>query len=129
MPVRPCLEPGCPNYVRDARSKGRCDEHYRALERNRSRSRREDAKQRNRLYARKKWRMTRRRKLYETPLCELEFDGCLGIASEVHHRVPLEQGGAPYHPANLVSACKPCHSAETRREQRGRAVRRDLAGR
>jgi 5-methylcytosine-specific restriction enzyme A len=120
MPVRLCMESRCPNVVRDAGSKGRCDFHYRQLERERSRVRREDAKARNRFYARKRWAMTRKHKLYLDPLCELEHPGCLRIASEVHHRILLEAGGDEYALENLVSTCKPCHSRETRREVRGR---------
>jgi 5-methylcytosine-specific restriction protein A len=68
------------------------------------------------MYARKRWATTRKAKLFANPLCELEHPGCLGIASEVHHRVAMEDGGAEYALENLVSTCKPCHSRETRRE-------------
>jgi hypothetical protein len=36
----------------------------------------------------------------------------------------MDDGGAKYDMANLVSACKPCHARETRGEvlQRGRAA-------
>jgi 5-methylcytosine-specific restriction enzyme A len=73
------------------------------------------------MYARKRWALTRRAKLFANPLCELEHPGCLGIASKVHHRVAMEDGGADYDLDNLVSTCKPCHSRETRREQTMRA--------
>jgi 5-methylcytosine-specific restriction protein A len=114
-----CAEPRCPN---PPTSRGRCDEHRRAKERERSRVRREATRERNRFYARKKWAMVRRRKLFNDPLCELRHPGCLGLASEVHHRIAMEDGGAEYDLDNLVSVCKPCHSRETRREQvtRGR---------
>ncbi|MGH3340572.1 MAG: HNH endonuclease signature motif containing protein [Propionibacteriaceae bacterium] len=39
------------------------------------------------------------------------------MASEVHHRTAMEDGGAAYDFDNLLSTCKPCHSRETRREQ------------
>ncbi len=68
------------------------------------------------MYARKRWGMFRRQKLYLNPLCELEHDGCRGIANEVHHKVAMEDGGAPYALDNVVSTCRPCHSRETRRE-------------
>jgi 5-methylcytosine-specific restriction protein A len=115
-PTRLCLEPGCPN---PATSKGRCDEHRKAKERQRSRVRRADGIERNRFYARKHWTIVRRHQLFEHPLCQINGPGCLGIASEVHHRVAMEAGGAPYDPANLASTCKPCHSRETMNEQRG----------
>ena len=108
MPVRLCMESRCPNV---ATGRGRCDFHRKQLERERSRSRRQDAIERNRFYARKRWAMTRRHKLFLNPLCELEHSGCLRIASEVHHRIPLEDGGAEYELDNLVSTCKPVIAA------------------
>jgi 5-methylcytosine-specific restriction protein A len=117
-PTRLCPEPRCPN---PATARGRCDDHRKEQERHRSRARRADTRERNRMYTRKKWAMTRRAKLFANPLCELEHPGCLGIASEVHHRIAMEVGGARYDLSNLVSTCKPCHSRETRREQTTRA--------
>jgi 5-methylcytosine-specific restriction enzyme A len=122
MPIRLCMEPRCPNPVRDAGSKGRCELHYRQLERERGRARRADARERNRFYARKRWAMTRRHKLYLNPLCELGHPGCLRIANEVHHRQAMENGGDEYAIDNLISVCKPCHSRETRHEQGRRRV-------
>lgn len=114
MATRLCAEPRCPN---PATGRGRCDAHRKTNERHRSRVRREDARERNRFYARKRWAVTRNHKLFLAPLCELQHPGCEGIASEVHHRIAMEDGGAEYTLDNLVSACKPCHSRETRREQ------------
>jgi 5-methylcytosine-specific restriction endonuclease McrA len=68
------------------------------------------------LYSKKRWKITRAKQLFRQTLCELQHPGCLGIANEVHHRVPIREGGEVYALANLVSACKPCHSVETRRE-------------
>jgi 5-methylcytosine-specific restriction protein A len=112
---RICREPGCPN---PAGKRGLCDDHRRAYERERSRARRgSDAAERNRFYARKRWRLTARRKRFDNPLCER----CGNVATEVHHNPPLAQllarGLNPYSPDYLVSLCRPCHSAETRREQ------------
>ena len=110
MPQRLCLEARCSNV---ATARGRCDEHRKAQERNRSRVRREEARERNRMYARKRWAMVRRHKLYLNPIREL----CnRTFANEVHHKIAMEDGGAPYDLDNLVSTCKPCHSRETRRE-------------
>jgi 5-methylcytosine-specific restriction protein A len=117
VPHRLCLEVRCP---RPATAKGRCDEHRKAQERERSRVRRAEGVERNRFYARKHWRMVRKAKLFANPLCELEHPGCLGIASEVHHRVAMEDGGSEYGMENLISACKPCHSRVTMAEQRQR---------
>ena len=118
MPIRLCLEAGCPN---PAAGRGRCDFHRKALERDRSRVRREEGRARNRMYASKRWAMFRRHKLFLNPLCELEHPGCRGLANEVHHKVALEDGGAAYALDNLISTCKPCHSRETRLEQLARA--------
>jgi 5-methylcytosine-specific restriction endonuclease McrA len=56
------------------------------------------------------------------PVCE-RCDRVL--ATEVHHdpplRVLLETGRNPYAMDVLVALCKPCHSAETLREQRAGA--------
>jgi 5-methylcytosine-specific restriction endonuclease McrA len=103
-----CIE--LPNAVT---GRGRCDEHRTAPERNRCRSRRDLARERNSFYARKHWAMVRRCKLLANPICELCNER---LANEVHHRTPLEQGAAEYDRENLVSTCKPCHSRETRRE-------------
>jgi len=114
VPTRLCLESRCGN---PATARGRCDEHRKAQERERSRVRRAEGVERNRFYARKHWRMVRKAKLFANPLCELEHEGiCTQIAEEVHHRVAMEDGGAEYDLTNLVSTCKPCHSRETRRE-------------
>jgi 5-methylcytosine-specific restriction endonuclease McrA len=123
-PIRLCIEALCPNPVRDAGSKGRCDFHYRQLERERSRVRREDVKARNRFYARKRWAMVRRRKLFEQPLCEyVENDeSCGRIAEHVHHIIDLADGGDEYTPSNLMSLCKPHHSRITIARQRGRVA-------
>ncbi len=106
MPTSPCLEPRCP---RPATGRGRCDEHRKLKERDRSRVRREDARQRNSFYARKRWRLRRRRHLFEHPLCER----CGAVAEHVHHIVDLADGGAPYDGGNLESLCKRCHSRVT----------------
>jgi 5-methylcytosine-specific restriction enzyme A len=110
MPTKVCLEPGCPNTVT---GRGRCDEHRKTRERDRSRVRRQEARDRNRMYARKRWAMFRKHKLFLNPICEI-CDRVL--ANEVHHKIALEDGGAPYALDNVLSTCKPCHSRETRRE-------------
>ena len=89
-------------------SPGRCDFHRKEKERDRSRVRRAENRERNRFYARKRWAMTRKHKLFLNPLCELEHPGCLRIASEVHDRIAIEDGGDEYALDNLVSACTPC---------------------
>ena len=34
---------------------------------------------------------------------------CGKYAREVHHRVPIYRGGAPYLKSNLTPTCRPCH--------------------
>jgi hypothetical protein len=113
MPTRLCNHhSGCGNV---ATSRGRCDEHRKLYERERSRSRREDAKQRNQFYARLRWRMTARHIKNQHPICQ-RCDRELSV--DVHHEpalhVLLERGLDPYDPQWLVALCKPCHSAITR---------------
>ena len=57
--------------------------------------------------------MTRRRKLADTPLCER----CGQIATDVHHRHDLAQGGNPWALDGLEALCHACHSRETRARQ------------
>jgi 5-methylcytosine-specific restriction protein A len=118
MPHTPCLEAGCPNY---ATARGRCDEHRRELERERSRRRR--AERGPRVYGTKRWQMARKHKLFQNPLCE----ACgTKVATEVDHTVPLDRGGDPFALENLSSLCSPCHWAKTARENRESAQREGL---
>lgn len=101
---RLCLHPGC---GKPARSKGRCPEH----------AKRRDAQIRRagrKIYSTKRWAMTRRHYLSGHPFCEA---CCLRLATQVHHRIDLSEGGAPYDPSNLEALCAPCHSGITRARQ------------
>lgn len=111
MPSRPCAHPTCPHYAIPT-GKGRCQRHARQRDKQINRAGRS-------LYSTAKWKNTRKRKLFTQPICELQHPGCTQIAEEVHHRMALKDGGEPYSMDNLVSACKACHSKETRREQLG----------
>jgi hypothetical protein len=64
MPVKLCISAGCPNPVRDARSKGRCDKHYRKMERQRSARRREATMG---VYGKKFWAMRRKQAFERDP--------------------------------------------------------------
>jgi 5-methylcytosine-specific restriction endonuclease McrA len=103
MPLKVCLEPAC---AEPAWYRGRCVKHSQQRERSIDRA---GAK----VYRSKKWAMTRKRKLFDTPLCER----CGEMADTVHHRVDLDDGGAPYSLANLEAVCASCHSKETRARQ------------
>jgi 5-methylcytosine-specific restriction protein A len=110
MVNRPCLEPSCPRF---ATLRGYCKVHTTA------RNKRQRSAN-NSFYASKRWRMTRRRKLSLDPFCESQ-EICNGaLANEVHHIKAIEAGGARYAIDNLMSLCRPCHSAKTRREQLAR---------
>jgi 5-methylcytosine-specific restriction endonuclease McrA len=105
LPHRVCLEPRCPNF---ATARGRCDDHRRALERDRSRRRREatrDAQGRG-VFKTKVWLMRRRQVLAEQPICALCDHR---LSEEVDHIVPLSRGGAPYARTNLRGLCRQCH--------------------
>jgi hypothetical protein len=65
-PVRLCTVSRCPNLVRPG--KGRCDEHMREYEHERSRRRREAT---NGVYKRRKWELTRRAFLARDPICRV----------------------------------------------------------
>ena len=43
---------------------------------------------------------------------------CRGVATQVHHIVPLSKGGSKYDPGNLAACCQPCNLAENRRKPR-----------
>lgn len=60
-----------------------------------------------------KWRKVRKRYVEEHPLCEMcEQQGKITPAEEVHHIVPISQGGT-HDQENLMSLCKSCHSGVT----------------
>lgn len=65
-----------------------------------------------RLLASSIWRRARAAKLQEQPRCE----ACGRMATEVHHRQPVESGETEaemarlaYNPSNLMSVCHQCH--------------------
>jgi len=104
MPVKLCLEPRCGNK---AETRGRCRVH--ATEHRRYQRSPNDA-----FYGSKTWKMARRAKLLADPLCEYRFeDGttCGRLADSVHHVVPLEDGGSKRDSVNLMSVCRPHHTA------------------
>lgn len=113
MPHRPphsCTVPGCPALVRKG---GRCPDHARALQVEID-SRRPSPSRRGYGGA---WRAIRLEHLRRHPLCEMDCAarGQTVAASEVDHRVPLARGGT-HDTSNLQSACTPCHSRKTVRE-------------
>jgi len=60
------------------------------------------------------WRKARRWKLRRNPICEKCLNGGqLVAASEVHHIVPLDEGGTNEF-ENLMSLCRKCHARMTK---------------
>lgn len=103
MPTRLCLEAPCPNT---ATYRGRCPTHARTNNR---------ATHRNRgIYNSKRWQQTRRRVLFEQPLCAC---GCDQIATDVDHITPIDAGGDPWARSNLQALAADCHGRKTRAEQ------------
>jgi 5-methylcytosine-specific restriction protein A len=102
-PKRPCSTPGCPNLT-----EGQYCEQHRVTER-----RRYDKYQRspdmNKAYGRA-WKRIRDRYIAAHPLCErCEENGKLTPAEEVHHKLPVSQGGR-HNRENLMSVCRSCHN-------------------
>jgi 5-methylcytosine-specific restriction protein A len=112
MPERPCVIPGCPRFARP--NSGKCDEHAREYERERSRRRREATKG---IFKRKKWAMTREAVLARDSICKV-CDRRLSV--EVDHIMPLSEGGDPWSLEGLQGICPACHEAKTTEENRRR---------
>ena len=81
----------------------------------------------------RKWRRARALALrHSRGLCVECRDrrGLVVAAREVHHRRPLEKGGAPYDPRNLQPLCFECHRQKHRhlRAEAGKAAKRAREG-
>lgn len=85
-----------------------------------------------RLYDTSAWKRVRRLQLQMHPLCQYGPHDRVTPATEVDHRVSIEEGGAALDLANLVSSCHACHSSKTRTmdnpAQGGVAKRRKIKG-
>lgn len=105
-PKRPCRHPGCPKL-----SDGPyCEEHRVKEVHAYNRYFRDPETYQRYGYA---WRKTRARFLMAHPLCEqCKAEGRLEPATEVHHVLPLADGGTN-DARNLMALCKRCHSRIT----------------
>jgi 5-methylcytosine-specific restriction endonuclease McrA len=57
----------------------------------------------------RRWRKLRARKLADEPRCQpCLAKGVVMMATEVHHFLPISEGGAKYDYANLQSVCRAC---------------------
>ena len=102
-PKQPCAYPGCPNL-----SDGRYCEEHRKLEAKRYETYSRDPSVR-RKYGRA-WKRIRDSYVREHPFCERCFEqGILVPVDEVHHKVPISQGGT-HERSNLMSLCRSCHN-------------------
>ena len=102
-PKRPCSFPGCPKLT-----EGRfCEEHERQENRRYEKYDRDPAVRRR--YGRA-WKRIRDRYAAKHPFCEECYKkGMLHPVEEVHHKLPLAEGGT-HDEGNLVSLCQPCHA-------------------
>lgn len=102
-PKRPCSTTGCSNLTEGQY----CDDH-KLIERRRY-DKYQWSKDVNKKYSRA-WKRIRDRYVREHPLCEMcEVDGRLTPTDEVHHILPVSQGGT-HDRNNLMSLCKSCHN-------------------
>ncbi|MDR0531073.1 MAG: HNH endonuclease [Oscillospiraceae bacterium] len=102
--LHPCAYPGCPATIREGRY---CAAHKTTASREYNQTRPADS---NKLYGRR-WHTIRDLYISKHPLCEqCLLDGKLVPADEVHHILPLDQGG-DHAGGNLQALCDSCHSA------------------
>jgi len=105
-PKKPCNHPGCPALT----DKQFCPSHAKQDARDYNRYRRDP--ETNKRYGRA-WRRIRDRYIAAHPLCEqCQQTGRLTPAQEVHHVLPLSQGGT-HDEDNLMALCTACHSGIT----------------
>ena len=104
-PKHPCAYPGCPALV-EAGDRY-CDEHRKETGRTYERYGRDPTTRKR--YG-KEWRRIRGIYIKAHPLCEKCLkEGRAVRAVEVHHRIPLADGGT-HDEHNLQALCKECHS-------------------
>ena len=108
-PKRPCSYPGCPKLTY-----GRfCEKHQK--QENKRYEKYDRLPETKKRYGRA-WKRIRDRHIAQHPLCEVcKRNGRLTPTEEVHHIVPLSQGGT-HDDSNLMSLCKSCHSKITAKE-------------
>lgn len=105
-PKRPCRHPGCPKLTDGVY----CEEHQKTANAQYNKYQRDP--QSNKRYGRA-WKRIRDRHIKAHPLCEeCKKNGRITAAEEVHHILPLSQGGT-HADSNLMSLCKSCHSRIT----------------
>lgn len=107
-PKKPCKYQGCPKLTNGMF----CDEHKHTESRRYNKYQRDPAI--NKKYG-AQWRKIRARYIKVHPLCEeCAVSGRLTPATEVHHILPLSEGGT-HDESNFAALCHPCHSSITMR--------------
>jgi len=105
-PRKPCSHPGCPKLT-DSRF---CEDHAKQDAQEYEKYRRDPATRKR--YGRA-WKRIRDQYITKHPLCEqCEENGYITASQEVHHKVPLSEGGT-HDEGNLKALCSPCHSGIT----------------
>jgi 5-methylcytosine-specific restriction protein A len=105
-PKRPCSYPGCPELTDDRY----CEQHQSLVNKQYNKYQRDPES--NKRYGRS-WKRIRDRYIKTHTLCEeCQRQGRLTPAEEVHHIIPLANGGSN-NKENLMSLCKSCHSRIT----------------
>lgn len=104
-PKHPCAHPGCPELVEAGQRY--CEKHQKERNRQYERYGRDPATKKR--YG-SRWSKIRAAYIAAHPLCEQCLaDGRATAAREVHHKVPLSEGGTNAT-ENLQALCKSCHS-------------------
>ena len=100
---KPCAFQGCPNLTKETY----CEEHKVVREKEYETYKRD--RDHDKKYG-SKWKKTRALYVRHYPLCEMCLkEGKHVPVEEVHHIIPLSQGGSNYF-SNLMSLCKSCHT-------------------
>lgn len=104
-PRRGCAYPGCARLAEE--KSAYCDEHKKVMDKQYQKYKRPVDS--NKKYGRA-WKRIRDRYVKAHPLCERCLkDGRITPVEEVHHIIPLSQGGT-HRNDNLMSLCQSCHT-------------------
>ena len=102
-PAHPCAYPNCPKLTHNRY----CPEHTKLANKQYERYGRKYKPSKR--YGRA-WKRIRDSYIKTHPFCERCFEqGILVPVDEVHHKVPISQGGT-HDRNNLMSLCKSCHN-------------------
>lgn len=101
IPLKPCTYPGCNKLV----PRGRCESHIKQADKAYDKEREKSADRK--FIHSDRWRMIRRIKLSNDPLCEKCKEKMLvTVAVLVHH---IDQDESNNADENLMSVCNKCH--------------------